>query len=106
MQRKLHRSVIEIRRSSATRPWETRSTAPPGAPIWPIIVGMAYEFITVDVEAPTATVTLNRPKVLNALSPELVAEVNQPLRHLDSAHTPPPAHPTLPPHVFPPAPST
>ena len=45
---------------------------------------MAYEFITVDVEAPIATVTLNRPKVLNALSPELVGEVNQALRELDA----------------------
>ena len=45
---------------------------------------MAYEFITVDVDAPIATVTLNRPKVLNALSPELVGEVNQALRELDA----------------------
>jgi len=48
---------------------------------------MAYEFITVDVEAPIATVTLNRPKVLNALSPGLVAEVNQALRDLDADDT-------------------
>src|SRR5712692_8295949 len=45
---------------------------------------MAYEFITVDVEAPIGTVTLNRPKVLNALSPELITEVNQALRDLDA----------------------
>src|SRR5467141_1960156 len=45
---------------------------------------MGYEFITVDVEPPIATVTLNRPKVLNALSPELVGEVNQALRELDA----------------------
>ncbi|TME53070.1 MAG: enoyl-CoA hydratase/isomerase family protein, partial [Chloroflexi bacterium] len=44
---------------------------------------MAYEHIQVDVEPPIATVTLNRPKVLNALSPELVGEVNQALRELD-----------------------
>ena len=45
---------------------------------------MGYEFITVEVEAPIATVTLNRPKVLNALSPELVVEVNLALRELEA----------------------
>jgi len=45
---------------------------------------MGYEFITVDVEPPIATVTLNRPKVLNALSPELIGEVNIALRDLDA----------------------
>ena len=45
---------------------------------------MGYEFITVGVEAPIATVTLNRPKVLNALSPELVVEVNLALRELEA----------------------
>jgi len=45
---------------------------------------MGYEFITVDVEPPIATVTLNRPKVLNALSPELIGEVNQALRDIDA----------------------
>src|SRR2546427_9910409 len=44
---------------------------------------MAYEHILVDVEPLIATVTLNRPKVLNALSPELVGEVNQALREFD-----------------------
>src|SRR5438309_9029161 len=44
---------------------------------------MGYEHIQVDVEPPIATVTLNRPKVLNALSPELVGEVNQALRELE-----------------------
>src|SRR5258706_3773781 len=48
---------------------------------------MAYEFITVDVEPPIATVTLNRPKVLNALSPGLVAEVNEALRDIDADDT-------------------
>src|SRR6266567_4416233 len=81
MQRKLQRSVIEIRRSSATRPYESRSLA---VPIWRIIDGVGYEQILVDVEPPIATVTLNRPKVLNALSPELVGEVNQALRELDA----------------------
>src|SRR3989442_7151698 len=44
---------------------------------------MAYEHILVDVEPLIATVQLNGPKVLNALSPELVGEVNQALRELD-----------------------
>ncbi|HAF20991.1 MAG TPA: enoyl-CoA hydratase, partial [Chloroflexi bacterium] len=43
---------------------------------------MGYEFITVDVEPPIGTVTLNRPKVLNALSPDLISEVVQALREL------------------------
>ncbi len=45
---------------------------------------MGYEQILVTVEAPIAVVTLNRPKVLNALSPELMQEVNQALRELDA----------------------
>jgi enoyl-CoA hydratase len=45
---------------------------------------MGYENITVEVEAPIATVTLNRPKVLNALSPELIREVNLALAELDA----------------------
>ncbi len=45
---------------------------------------MGYEQIVVEVEAPIATVTLNRPKVLNALSPELVAEVNRAFGELDA----------------------
>jgi enoyl-CoA hydratase len=45
---------------------------------------VGYEHILVDVEPPIATITLNRPKVLNALSPELVSEVNQALRELDA----------------------
>src|SRR6185312_9214952 len=45
---------------------------------------MAYEHILVEVEPPIATVTLNRPKVLNALSPELIAELGQGLRELDA----------------------
>src|SRR2546423_15632753 len=81
MQRKLQRSVIEIRRSSATRPYESRRR-PSG--ISPIIGGVAYEHILVDVAAPVATITLNRPRVLNALSPELVREVDDALRTLES----------------------
>jgi enoyl-CoA hydratase len=45
---------------------------------------VGYEFITVDLEPPIATVTLNRPKVLNALSPDLIAELGQALRELDA----------------------
>ena len=45
---------------------------------------MGYEHILVEVEPPIATVTLNRPKVLNALSPELIAELGQGLRELDA----------------------
>jgi enoyl-CoA hydratase len=46
--------------------------------------GMRYEFVIIDVEAPIATITLNRPKVLNALSPDLIREVNQALVALDT----------------------
>src|SRR5712692_10573060 len=81
MQRKLQRSVIEIRRSSATRPYESRNLA---VPTWPMIAAMGYEFITVEIEPPIATLTLNRPKVLNALSPDLIREVNAALRELDA----------------------
>jgi enoyl-CoA hydratase len=41
-----------------------------------MIAAMAYEHILVEVEAPIATVTLNRPKVLNALSPDVIREVS------------------------------
>jgi enoyl-CoA hydratase len=44
---------------------------------------MGYEHILVDVEPPIATITLNRPKVLNALSPELIGEVTAALADLD-----------------------
>jgi len=44
---------------------------------------MAYEHIQVDVEAPIATITLNRPKVLNALSPALIGELTGALSELD-----------------------
>ena len=45
---------------------------------------MSYEFIKVETEAPIATITLDRPKVLNALSPAVIAEVGQALRALDA----------------------
>jgi enoyl-CoA hydratase len=48
---------------------------------------MGYEHILVDLEPPIATVTLNRPKVLNALSPELMHEVVTALAELDRDET-------------------
>src|SRR5579864_6884931 len=45
---------------------------------------MGYDHILVEIEAPIATITLNRPKVLNALSPELVLEVSTVLAELDA----------------------
>jgi enoyl-CoA hydratase len=45
---------------------------------------MGYENILVEVDAPIATITLNRPKVLNALSPDLIREVNEALSALDA----------------------
>jgi len=49
-----------------------------------MIRAMGYEHILVHVEAPIATITLNRPKVLNALSPDLIREVNEALSELDA----------------------
>jgi enoyl-CoA hydratase len=43
---------------------------------------MAYEFIQVELEPPVGVITLNRPKVLNALSPELIGEVTAALAEL------------------------
>src|SRR6266571_4033750 len=48
-----------------------------------MIGAMAYENILVEIEAPIAVVTLNRPKVLNALSPELIRELSTALGELD-----------------------
>jgi enoyl-CoA hydratase len=45
---------------------------------------MGYEHILVEIEPPIATITLNRPKVLNALSPALVAELTGVLADLDA----------------------
>ena len=44
---------------------------------------MGYEHILVEKEPPIATVTLNRPKVLNALSPDLIGELVGSLAELD-----------------------
>jgi enoyl-CoA hydratase len=49
-----------------------------------MIAAMSYEHILVEIEPPIATITLNRPKVLNALSPDLIREVNAALRELDT----------------------
>src|SRR2546423_12502079 len=49
-----------------------------------MIVAMAYEHILVEIDAPIATVTLNRPKVLNALSPAVIGELNDALASLDA----------------------
>jgi enoyl-CoA hydratase len=48
-----------------------------------MIAAMGYEHILVEIEAPIATITLNRPKVLNALSPELIRELTGALAELD-----------------------
>jgi enoyl-CoA hydratase len=45
---------------------------------------MQFEFIQVEVDAPIATIILDRPKVLNALSPELIAELTAALDGLDA----------------------
>ena len=45
---------------------------------------MGYELIKVEVDAPIATITLDRPKVLNALSPAVIAEIGQALRELET----------------------
>jgi len=44
---------------------------------------MAYELIKVESEPPIATVTLDRPKVLNALSPALIVELGHALAGFD-----------------------
>src|SRR5207245_3049296 len=45
---------------------------------------MGYEQLRGDVWAPTATVTLNRPRVLNALVPDLSPELTTALSELDA----------------------
>ena len=45
---------------------------------------MAYEHILVDEAPPIATITLNRPKVLNALSPDLIRELTGALARFDA----------------------
>src|SRR5438128_10376257 len=49
-----------------------------------MIAAMGYEHILLELEPPIATLTLNRPKVLNALSPELIRELTGALSELDA----------------------
>jgi enoyl-CoA hydratase len=44
---------------------------------------MGFESILVDRDGPVGVVTLNRPRVLNALSPELISELGEALDQLD-----------------------
>jgi enoyl-CoA hydratase len=44
---------------------------------------MGFESILVDRDGPVGVVTLNRPRVLNALNPELIAELGEALDQLD-----------------------
>jgi enoyl-CoA hydratase len=48
---------------------------------------MPYEHIKTEIEAPIATITLDRPKVLNALSPAVISEIGQALRELEADDT-------------------
>src|SRR2546430_10442339 len=52
-----------------------------------MIAAMGYEHILVEIEPPIATVTLNRPKVLNALSPAVIGEVAAALGQLEADET-------------------
>src|SRR5438034_9235945 len=45
---------------------------------------MGYEHILVEIDAPIATVTLDRPKGVNALSPDLIRELTTALAELDA----------------------
>ena len=45
---------------------------------------LAYQFIKVEPDPPIATITLDRPRVLNALSPAVIAEVGQALSELEA----------------------
>ena len=48
---------------------------------------MAFEYIIAELEPPVGVVTLNRPKVLNALSPELIGEVTAALAEMGRDET-------------------
>src|SRR4030088_3612254 len=52
-----------------------------------MIAAMGYEHILVEVQAPIATLTLNRPKVLNALSPDLIRELSEALTEFEADET-------------------
>src|SRR5256885_4134710 len=51
-----------------------------------MITTMEFEHVLVGGEGPVGVVTLNRPKVLNALSPALIAELSEALRAFDADH--------------------
>jgi enoyl-CoA hydratase/carnithine racemase len=38
---------------------------------------MAYEMILLDIAEGVATISVNRPKALNALNPQVVAEIGE-----------------------------
>src|SRR5262249_37085630 len=73
-----------MRRSSAILPKLSQSFEPLARPICRMIPVMEYENVLVDLDGPVGVVTLNRPRVLNALSPALVAELNDALGRLDA----------------------
>ena len=41
---------------------------------------MAYEMILFETEGPVAIITINRPKAMNALSPQVVDEIDQAMK--------------------------
>jgi len=45
---------------------------------------MAYELIRVEQDPPIGTITLDRPKVLNALSPAVISEIGRALREFEA----------------------
>jgi enoyl-CoA hydratase len=49
-----------------------------------MIASMQYEHVLVDRDGPVGVVTLNRPKVLNALSPALMAELSDAVARFDA----------------------
>jgi enoyl-CoA hydratase len=82
-----HRFVREVRSSGVNlldHPLMWCPSSERRRPICRMIAVMGYEHILVEIEPPIATITLNRPKVLNALTPDLIREVNTALRELDS----------------------
>ena len=50
-----------------------------------MILNMAYQHLLVEEEPPVTVITLNRPSVLNALSPALVEELNDALAEAESS---------------------
>ncbi len=45
---------------------------------------MAYEFIIYEVQDGVATITINRPKAMNALNPQVVAELDQAISQVEA----------------------